>query len=182
MHPRLEELDRYLIGTRHELQQAVDSVPEHERATSPRDGAWSVLAVLEHLAIVESRVAALLAARAADARDKGLGPDGETTAILPELRLARFLDRGRRLEAPAGVHPKGEGDLAERWSALERSRAAVRDAIARADGLALADITAPHPIVGPLNMYEWIGFVGAHELRHADQIREIGASFAGRVD
>lgn len=182
MHPRLEELDRYLTGTRDELRRAVNSVPERDHAVPPRTGGWSVIGVLEHLAIVESRIATVIAARVVEAREQGVGAEGATTAILPELHLDRYLDRNQRVEAPVRSHPKGDGDLAGSWTALERSRAAVHEAIAHADGLALGEVSAPHPVFGPLNMYEWIGFVGAHELRHADQIREIGASLAGRVD
>ena len=43
-----------------------------------------------------------------------------------------------------------------------------------ADGLALSQVTAKHPFLGVLNLYQWIGFIGYHDLRHADQIREIG--------
>jgi hypothetical protein len=25
-----------------------------------------------------------------------------------------------------------------------------------------------------MNLYHWVAFIGAHELRHAEQIREIG--------
>ena len=52
-------------------------------------------------------------------------------------------------------------------------------AIARGDGLALSQVEHPHPIFGPLNLYQWVAFVGAHEARHAAQIREVGAQLAG---
>jgi hypothetical protein len=29
-----------------------------------------------------------------------------------------------------------------------------------------------------LSLYEWVGFVGAHEARHAEQIREIAAAYS----
>jgi hypothetical protein len=34
----------------------------------------------------------------------------------------------------------------------------------------------PHPLVGMLNLYQWILFVGQHEGRHSEQIRDIGRS------
>jgi hypothetical protein len=35
----------------------------------------------------------------------------------------------------------------------------------------------PHPFLGTLDLYEWVYFIAAHERRHADQVREIGAHF-----
>jgi hypothetical protein len=36
----------------------------------------------------------------------------------------------------------------------------------------------PHPALGVLDGYQWLAFVGTHELRHANQIREIGEALA----
>jgi hypothetical protein len=47
--------------------------------------------------------------------------------------------------------------------------------------MALGDITVPHPVLGPLNLYQWVLFVGGHESRHAIQIREIAQALSGRV-
>jgi hypothetical protein len=39
-------------------------------------------------------------------------------------------------------------------------------------------VVVPHPALGDQNLYQWIAFVGAHESRHAAQIREIAAALA----
>jgi hypothetical protein len=73
--------------------------------------------------------------------------------------------------APGVLEPTGlDADAA--WAALERATMEVRASIAEGDGLALSTITHPHPLFGPLTLYDWIAFVGAHEARHAAQIRE----------
>ena len=61
---------------------------------------------------------------------------------------------------------------------LEESRAMLRSAIAEVDGLALGLIMHPHPVVGEINLYEWILFVGLHEQRHLPQIGEVAAASA----
>jgi hypothetical protein len=33
-------------------------------------------------------------------------------------------------------------------------------------------VSFPHPVLGPTNGYQWFLFIGSHEARHADQIRE----------
>lgn len=49
-------------------------------------------------------------------------------------------------------------------------------AVLAADGLALGAVTAEHRFFGVLTVYQWVELVAAHERRHADQIREIGAA------
>src|SRR5262249_4976112 len=97
--------------------------------------------------------------------------DASTEPVLPTLDIARVLDRSTPLTAPEIVRPRGlSADAA--WAQLERSTIALRASIAQGDGLALSEITYPHPLLGPLSMYGWIALAGAHEGRHAEQIRE----------
>lgn len=59
----------------------------------------------------------------------------------------------------------------------------LRAALAEADGLALGTITHVHPVLGEIDLYQWILFVGQHEERHIGQIVEVvsaaSASAAG---
>ena len=57
--------------------------------------------------------------------------------------------------------------------ALERARDALCNSVRDADGLALGDVVHPHPVLGPINLYQWIAFVGGHEARHAVQVMEL---------
>jgi hypothetical protein len=40
------------------------------------------------------------------------------------------------------------------------------------DGLELGAVTHPHPRFGVFSIYDWMAFLGAHEVRHAEQMRE----------
>ena len=61
------------------------------------------------------------------------------------------------------------------WSDFESARGDLKTVIATADGLAMAEVSAPHPALGPFNGYEWIAFAGSHAARHAAQIKEDAA-------
>jgi hypothetical protein len=37
-------------------------------------------------------------------------------------------------------------------------------------------VSMPHSVFGPSSAYHWFAFVGAHEARHAAQIREIAGA------
>lgn len=176
MHPRLEELSTYLDDQRRALRAVVDAVPAPRRSRRPAEDRWSVAETLEHLAIVEGSIASLISSTVAAARARGLGAETETSSALAMLDLARLRDRNRRVQASARATPTGTLDATAAWAALEASRERLRAAMHGADGLALGTLSAPNAALGPLNLYQWIAFVGAHEGRHALQIAETAAA------
>ncbi|HET7031496.1 MAG TPA: DinB family protein [Casimicrobiaceae bacterium] len=172
MHPRIQELIQYLDAQRAGLRAAFDAVPREARDRSPAPGRWSAANVIEHLAIVEQGVSHRLTSRIAEARAEGLGPETNDDPVLPTLPLSRLLDRTTRFAAREGVLPTGmPADAA--WASLEAAGAALRDALKSGDGLALGTLTMPHPRLGEMSLYYFVAFIGAHEARHAEQIREI---------
>ena len=175
MHPRLEEVLSYLDSERAALADAVALVPAELRDQPPGPDRWSVAQVLQHLGIIEKRIAMGVTKWVGDARAGGLGPEAETSSVLNSLDLALIGDRSKRRNAPEEVRPDGELDAASAWAALEKTRAALRAGVLPGDGLALSEVVQPHPVLGPINLYQWLLFVGAHEARHTGQVREIAA-------
>src|SRR5882672_12156840 len=98
MHPRTEELLSYLEAQRAVLRAAFDSVPADLRGKEPAPGRWSPNAIIEHLAIVDGRVAGLLSMKIAEGRTAGsLGPDPNTDPVLPTVDVSYVLDRSTRV-------------------------------------------------------------------------------------
>ncbi len=175
MHPRLEEVLNYLDSQRAALSEAVELVPTELRDQQPGADRWSVAQVLQHLVIIEKRIGMGMTKWVGDAVAGGLGPELETSSVLNSLDLALIADRSRRRNAPEEVRPDGSLNAASAWTALEQTRAALRAAVLPADGLALSDVVKPHLVLGPINIYQWLLFVGSHEARHTAQVREIAA-------
>jgi uncharacterized damage-inducible protein DinB len=173
MHPRTQELLQHLDDSRLVLREAVDNVPASLREKRPAVDRWSVAEVLEHLSVVEAAVTRRVATLLSAARDQGLGQESDTSSVLATFNLTRVLDRSRAVTTSEAGRPKQGLSATAAWAALDDTRAAFRQAVVEADGLALGTIVAPHPALGPMNLYHWIAFVGGHELRHAAQIREI---------
>ena len=178
MHPRIAELLGYIDTQREALRSAVESVPFERRREVPEEGGWSVTQVLEHLAIVERMITRVFNDRVADARAAGVGEETESTSVLDGFPMTAVLDRNRRVESSERSRPKFNMDPETAWQAVETARHSFRNAIESADGLALATITHPNPVFGPMSLYGWIAFAGAHEARHAAQIRDIGRRLA----
>jgi uncharacterized damage-inducible protein DinB len=167
MHPRTTELLRHLDTQHEHLRRAVESVPRDQRETKPNPERWSVAEVIEHLSIVESRIERVFSAKLAEARAAGRVTAERT------IDMDRVLDRTRRITAAEAALPSGKLDADEAWAALERARTTLADSVRSADGLALSEIVQPHPVLGPINLYQWIAFVGGHEARHAAQVMEL---------
>jgi hypothetical protein len=171
MHPRIEELFAYLDQQHERLRTAYESIPPECRSARPAPDAWSPAEVVTHLVLVERRLATMLETLIAKARTSGVSIEASATAIMPSLDLSRAVDRSRKITAPIPVDPRTQNERAD-WDDYERAHSAVKAAAMTGDGLALGEISHPHPIFGPLTLYEWIGFVGAHAARHTDQITE----------
>ena len=174
--PRLVELLAALDAARRELAAALERVPSHLRDRAPADGAWSVAQVLEHLALVEGRSMAAFERVAAEAppRDAADAVDDDAH----RLDDAPVLDRTARVVAPEMVQPTGDATAAEAWTRLGAARERTEAIVRAADGRALEQATLKHPRFGPLNGYQFVAVVAAHERRHAAQLREIGDALA----
>ena len=176
MHPRSEEVLNYLEAQRKELRAAIDSVPAAERNTQAAGDRWSVAQVLDHLTIVDRRVASGVRKWIAEAQSAGLGTETATSPVLGTIPAERITDRSRRVEAPQEIRPRTDVDAETAWTELEQAREKLQAAFLTGDGLALEQVIQTHPVLGPINIYQWMLFVGSHEARHTLQIREIAAT------
>jgi DinB family protein len=177
LHPRIRELIDYLADHRRQLHEAVASVPPSLRERKPAPDRWSVAEVVEHVSLVEQRVAALLTRKVTDARASGAGPDPDTSSVVATyVNPGVVTDRSRKLSAPVLVHPTGTIDTEAGTEALVQAHAAMVSSLQNANGVDLTPLMAPHPALGVLNMYHWVVSIALHDDRHAAQIREIGQS------
>jgi hypothetical protein len=170
MHAITDELLAYLDQQRSVLKSAFESVPPELRDRPPGPERWSAANIVEHLAIVEGRISTILAERIQEAR-RELSAETNMSPILPSIDYKRMYDRSIRVKAPETATPTGL-DAASAWAALENAGLRMRAMLVENDGLALASVTHPHPRFGVLSVYQWVAFLGAHEVRHAEQIRE----------
>jgi hypothetical protein len=178
MHARIVELFGYLDSQREVLRAAFQAVPPELRDHAPA-GRWSAAAVTEHLAILQPRLAGILSTKIAEARASGVGPETSFEPLLPTFDLDKIVDRTTRVTTPETGVPKGL-PAADAWEALERGTPLIRDVLVSGSDLALNQVMHPHPRFGPMSVYHWVAFAGAHEARHAAQIRELLAEIQPR--
>ena len=179
MHTHVESVLRRLDEAHTALRSAIDLVPPAARTRRTHPDRWSASEVLEHISLVEAaftnRVGAVIAAAVA----AGLQRERAERTVLPDAIAAMLSDRSTRREAAEPVRPTGQLDSEAAWTAVERTRDEIRAMIVQADGLALSAVAHAHPFFGTLTVYQWVELIAAHRDRHAMQIREIAAQFAG---
>jgi hypothetical protein len=170
MHARLAETMDYVEEKRKELLQSFASETWDSLTSHPSKGGWSVAEILDHLGIVESGVARLIAKRAGRAKEAGLGEEKSMESVLPSFDQHRAKLDGMKMESPETVKPRANVNLKDAVEGLETSRESLRTAVLTADGLSLGEIKHTHPFLGELDLYQWVIFIGQHELRHKKQI------------
>ena len=173
MHPRISELLDYVDAQTAVLRAAWDSLPEARRAVRPSPDRWSPAEIIHHLTIVERRLVQRLAQLIEQA--KALPPEREAGPILPSIDTSRVAVRGQRFRTSEAAEPR-ETDPGRVWQDYDEVRGRLRQVAASGAGLALGEVSAPHPILGDFSGYAWIAFAGSHAARHADQIREIAGA------
>jgi hypothetical protein len=170
LHPNVSDVLAELDQARDVLRDAVDAVPDADRATRPGEGRWSVNEVLEHLSMVERRFTGLLAMRIQEAKATGLGAEQNARVPIPPELKTMLGDRANRRNAPEAVHPSGTLDSITAWRAVEDARAQLRELLCSNDGLALGTVVHQHPVFGTLSVYQFAELIANHERRHANQI------------
>lgn len=176
MHPRIQEVLSVLDDTRESLRNAIAGIPADKHTVRPSHDRWSVAEVVEHLGIVETRIARMLSEKINSAKDAGLGAESETTPVAPMLDIAPIINRGKPITASEASQPRGGLSTSDGLNVLTERRSALREAVTSADGLALGSVEIPHARLGTLNVYQWLIFLAGHEARHTDQIREVARS------
>ena len=169
-HPNISGVLAELEQARVVLRDAVNTVPEADRANRPGEGRWSVNEVLEHLSLVERRFTGLLATRIEEAKAAGLGAEQSARVPIPPQLKTMLGDRGNRRNSPEAARPSGTLDFSSAWRAVEDARAQLRDLLCSHDGLALGTVMHQHAVFGTLSVYQFAELIANHERRHANQI------------
>lgn len=161
-----------LQDSRADLEQSVAGVSEELCSANPAAGGWSITQVIEHLVTIEKRILPLLQTRLPEQEQV---PDNSTPEKDTEV-VSQARSRASKIAAPEMVQPSG------RYTNCRDALAAFDAARQRTLAFALSEPSylrgrlLPHPVLGPIDGYQWLLAVGAHTQRHVQQIKEIKAA------
>ncbi len=165
-----ENVIQHLERANSALAAAVTGLSPSQLNFKQAEDRWSVAEIMEHTAAVATRVSVGVLGKLAEgpAWEPGADPrqiDARILAIVP--------DRTTRITAPPVLAPTGQLTVPQALEQLDRVRTSLIEMLhTRQD---LRSHTAPHPIMGPMDGYNWILAVVCHTERHLDQIREVKA-------
>jgi len=157
----------YLGSTCDELAAVVTDLSLSQASFRRQPDEWCISGIVEHLAIIEGRVQAIIS-RMSEATPAE--PDRKDTEI-DHLIVQTIPQRSSRVQAPEAALPKGECTLSDALDEFRRKRADTVRLLEHAPSL--RGRTVPHPVFGPWDGYQWLLAASAHTARHLAQIREI---------
>lgn len=166
----LERLRR----SRQALIDAVEGVTDSQARWQSEEGRWTILEYVEHLAVSDGELI-LLVERALQSPPR---PETPEERRVRELKIRNTpMPRGVN-HAPPRLRPGGRfGSLADAIAAFLEARERTLE-YARNTQAELRDHFADHPVLGPMDAYQWLVANARHAESHAGHIREI-RSLAG---
>jgi len=169
------EIYEAIDKARAQLLSSVEGLSDVQHSFRTAPDRWSIADVLEHLSLVEGQLARLFHVMIAKAEAAAAGEGAASFApVSIEDSLAPL--RTQKLQAPEGARPSGQVAPAEAVARLTESRASIRALRPRLEQVDGTAVRYPHPAAGPINIYQWLLFVGAHEDRHRAQIEDVKRS------
>lgn len=161
------ELITLLEDSRRQLEELTAHSSGEAWSQAPAEGKWSVGEVVEHLAMTEEGILGMAQGALTGEQD----PEWETVADTTIQQLVGILgDRTQKFQAPESLQPAGEMSREEALAKYAAARAKTLDYVRTVDGPLKAH-TAEGP-AGKMNAHQWLGLIGAHNLRHNAQIEE----------
>ena len=174
---KVQELIGAISKHRQALLDAVSGLSEAQLAYRAGEGAWTINDILHHLALTDAANAKLAARALKHARERDASPDPTPDAsVLNCLDEALAPIRNTRAQAPEFVTPHDHVASDQSIARLGESRARMLEAIEQLAAYDLTQLKYPHPLLGELDMYQWILIAGGHEGRHVAQIGRIKAA------
>ena len=184
MYQSIADIYNFNDEVRRRLVSRVESLSDAQHASrADAEEAWSIAHIVEHLSMIEPRMVGLLGmllkqSEKAHATTSAAGADGtsESTNDVAEADgAASSTGAGAYPFKPFSfdLRPPGEASAADSLAKLEASRVALRELRPRLEAADLEAATYPHPVFGPLNIAQWLAFIGLHEGRHLRQIERL---------
>jgi hypothetical protein len=172
MNTRLREIVDEIENARAKLYASVENLSQEELDKQPGPGIWSPGEILYHLYLSETGITTLLDKQVARARKRNLGLDPEDSSLLGSLDHFALEKAETKVKAPSRALPQKDIKKKEMIELLQNSRKELLEKISEASPYNLSELEFPHPLLGRMDMYRWILFIGKHEERHTNQLTD----------
>ncbi|MCS7023476.1 MAG: DinB family protein [Bryobacteraceae bacterium] len=163
----------HLHATRKMFLDAVAGLTPAQWEFKPAPEVWSIAEVAEHITLSEDMLFEIATQRALKAPTEPLSDFAPRGFRDDEKLLAAVLDRSTKVKAPEALTPRRSFPTpADLISEFKRRRDRTLEYV-RTTEAALRAHRFPHPVLGPLDAYQWLLLVSAHCERHILQLNEV---------
>ena len=161
-------------SARARLFESVEGLDDGQQSFRPEPGLWSVAEILEHLSLVEAQLVRLFQVVLRKAEAAG-GAGRAVDAPFAPITLREVAERAatEKYKAPETAVPTGGVTLTDSIARLNQTRDALNELRPLIERLDCTQMLYPHPAFGPLNLYQWLAFMGLHQSRHRRQIEAL---------
>ena len=181
VYESVKEIFESLDEASRRFRERVEGLSEAEENLRPPSGAWSVAEIVEHVSIVEHQLFQLTSMMLMKA--EASGAKARPDKRIPPASLDQFAEHGKaKLEAPESARPRGGVRVADSLAKMSDTRASLHSLRPRLEEADLSVVQYPHPYFGPLDLYQWLILIGAHEARHLNQIESLIRSSEGKAN
>ena len=162
-----------LQATHDAFLQSISGLSEKQWRFKPAPDRWSVAEVSEHIALSESMIMGFVQGQI---MTSAATPEKRAEVKVTDTQILQMVpDRSHKAQAPEFLKPTGKWATREDLTkAFEDARKSTMDYV-RTTNDDLRDHFGPHPLLGPMDAYQWILLVSAHSERHTKQIEEVKA-------
>ena len=167
-----EKLLRHLQESRARLLRMAKNLSREQLHFRSAPGRWTVAECVEHIAVVERRLLGAIQ------KTLETPPDPSKRSALEgneDAFFAALIARVNRFQAPEVVVPTGRWPDEQLLNEFEDARRQTRE-FGAATTSDLRRHFFKHPVLGELDLYQWLLLIAAHCDRHRLQSEEVMAS------
>src|SRR6476620_6600935 len=160
----VEEVYAENARVRERLKESVANLNDAAAALTPDDGKWCVAEIVEHVSLVDEKMAVICSKLLEKAKAAGVPGDGKV--VISEDFAQKIAELGSmKLEAPEIVRPAG-ASIAESLSKMDENQKIFDRLLPLFASLDGSSHKFAHPYFGELSAQEWLALRGGHEARH----------------
>jgi hypothetical protein len=162
-----------LQATHDAFLKSIAGLSEKQWKFKPAPDRWSVAEVAEHITVSEGMIFGMVQGKVMAGPAT---PEKRAEVKVTDEQILQLLpDRSHKAQAPEFLKPTGRFATREELvKTFEDERKATMDYV-RTSNDDFRDHFGPHPLLGPLDGYQWILLISGHSERHTKQIEEVKA-------
>ncbi len=170
----LEEIFTHIDTVRAEVTGRIESLDEAEVVLRNNGEGWCPEELAEHLALVEKSITAVVERLLRKSEELNMPPP-PSGKIDPPVKFPSAVRKTEmnKVEAPDRIRPRGGVPTGKSLQDLKTSREYINSLRPRMEAVSLSEAKFPHPVMGELDLYQWLLFIAEHEARHLAQIENI---------